>query len=151
MSSGKAHDFSIGIALVPISLAAFIWLPTYVHTPFAPLIAIGSYCVGGCWLSPDIDLKQSLPSQRLGFLSPLWQPYRKLSGHRGFSHAPIIGTLSRLLYIALPAIFLAAVTSYNPTNFLLQNRGFLEALFLGLEASCWVHLIMDYTPFLNRN
>jgi uncharacterized metal-binding protein len=63
MSSGKAHDFSIGIVFLPFSLAVFIWLPTYVHAPLAPLIAIGSYCLGGCWLSPDIDLKQSLPSK----------------------------------------------------------------------------------------
>jgi uncharacterized metal-binding protein len=151
MSSGKAHDFSIGILFLPVSISAFVLLPTYVHASFAPLIAITGYCVGGCWLSPDIDLKQSLPSKRLGFLSPLWKPYRKLSGHRGFSHMPIIGTLSRLAYILIPIIPWIAITNYNPLIFLVQNREIFMSLFLGLEASCWVHLIMDYMPFLNRN
>jgi uncharacterized metal-binding protein len=151
MSSGKAHDLSIAIVLPPVTIAAFIYLPTLVQTYYAPLIAIGGYLAGGIWLSPDIDLKQSRPSKRLGILSPLWKPYRKASGHRGFSHAPIIGTLSRLIYLALPAIFWALATSYNPTNFLWYHRELLAALFVGLEISTWVHLCMDYIPGLNRN
>ncbi|WP_373541140.1 DUF2227 family putative metal-binding protein [Chamaesiphon sp.] len=151
MSSGKAHDLSIAIMLPPVVITAFIYLPTFIHTAAAPIIAISGYLIGGVWMSPDIDLKQSRPSQRLSILSPLWKPYRKASGHRGFSHVPVVGTLSRMIYIAIPAIFWALIVSYNPTNFLWQNRENLAAIFLGLEASCFVHLIMDYVPGLNRN
>ncbi|WP_373544675.1 DUF2227 family putative metal-binding protein [Chamaesiphon sp.] len=151
MSSGKAHDLAILVILPPAVIVTVIYLPTIIHAPLAPIIAIGSYLAGGIWLSPDIDLKQSRPSQRLSILSPLWKPYRKASGHRGFSHLPIVGTLSRMIYIAIPALFWMLITSYNPTNLLWHNRETLGAVFLGLEASCFVHLIMDYTPGLNRN
>jgi uncharacterized metal-binding protein len=151
MSSGKAHDLSIAIVLPPVSLITFLYLPTVVTSPIAPFWLLAGYLAGGIWLSPDIDLKQSRPSQRLGILSVLWKPYRKASGHRGFSHLPIVGTLSRVIYIAFPAIVWMLITNYNPTQFLWHHRELLASLFLGLEISTWVHLCMDYIPGLNRS
>jgi uncharacterized metal-binding protein len=150
MSSGKSHDRAIVITLAPTTVAAFYYLPIYFHAPTTPFIAISAYIMGGYWFSPDIDLRQSLPSKRLGILSILWKPYRKLSGHRGFSHAPIIGTLSRMFYIAIPAIAWGMITKYS-FHQLWNHREVLAALFIGLETSAWVHLIMDYTPGLNKN
>jgi uncharacterized metal-binding protein len=151
MSSGKAHDRSILVSLLPVSIASFHYLPNLLHFQMAPFLSIAGFAIGGIWLSPDIDLKQSYPSQRLGILSFLWTPYRQLSGHRGFSHIPIIGTLSRMAYAAIPIIPWIYINKSNSLQILWQYKEIIASLFVGLEASCLVHLIMDYTPGLNKN
>ena len=95
MSSGKVHDRIGFLAGCAIATPAVRMLG-----PDAPALLTG-YAVGIIWLSPDIDLRQSLPSKRWSLLSYLWAPYRALSGHRGFSHWPVIGTASRVLYVAM--------------------------------------------------
>ena len=52
-------------------------------------------CLTGLVLTPDLDLPRGRGLWRL-----YWLPYEKLSNHRGLSHAPILGTLIRLLYFA---------------------------------------------------
>lgn len=150
MASGRVHDISIALLFSPVLIGAFFYLPSVLHNGLAPVIFSASYLTGGIWLSPDIDLRQSLPSQRLSILSPLWKPYRLASGHRGFSHLPIVGTLSRIFYTIIPFIIWMIVIKYNPTSFIVQNEEALIALFMGLEISCLVHLIMDYMPGLNK-
>jgi uncharacterized metal-binding protein len=145
LASGKSHDASI-LWFSPLALAGVFYV-----CPL-PWFWVGAvaYAIGGWLLSPDIDLKQSYPSKRWLIFSILWQPYRELSGHRGFSHVPFVGTLSRVLYmgaIALPFLFFAKVD--------LELLGklsipYIQPVFLGLELATWVHLIMDYTPGLNK-
>lgn len=151
MSSGKAHDRSIVFMLAPVSIAAFIYMPQFIHLQIAPAIAIAGYISGGVWFSPDLDLKQSYPSQRMGIFSCLWKPYRKLSGHRGFSHIPIVGTLSRMAYLTIPAFIFAYINQYDPSKILWDNTEILKSLFIGLEISCLIHLAMDYVPGLNKH
>ena len=55
--------------------------------------AIG--CLTGLVLTPDLDLPRGRGLWRL-----YWLPYEKISRHRGLSHAPVIGTLIRLAYVA---------------------------------------------------
>ena len=77
-------------------------------------------CVLGILLTPDLDQKTLSSSENslvrytlgLGFLwVMLWYPYASLIPHRSpLSHAPLIGTFGRLLYLAMilaiPAYFL---------------------------------------------
>jgi uncharacterized metal-binding protein len=147
VASGKRHDLSIAVMLLPLTAIEVIILKDWRSISIVTI----SFLIGGTWLSPDIDLKQSRPSQRLSFLSGLWYPYRKLSGHRGFSHIPILGTLSRIFYILLPLIIYNYYFSHlNIIKLAQANSKSIELIFIGLEISAIVHLIMDYTPFLNK-
>jgi uncharacterized metal-binding protein len=145
LASGKSHDASI-LWFSPLALAALFQvcpLPLFWVATFA-------YAVGGWLLSPDIDLKQSYPSQRWLLFSVMWQLYRKLSGHRGFSHMPIIGTLSRVLYLGAIALPFLLFLKVDLETVYLVSLPYLKPVFLGLELATWVHLVMDYTPGLNR-
>lgn len=141
MSSGKAHDkvcTFVGCGMAALTVAAY-------GADCIPFIA--GYAAGTIWLSPDIDLAHSLPSKRLGFLSVLWWPYRKASRHRGFSHLPIIGTLSRVVYAAIlgaiGAIALLAL-GFPPIDITSNTIWFIILASLGMELSAWIHLFLDY-------
>jgi uncharacterized metal-binding protein len=150
MASGKTHDRSI-FWLLPVAVAVGVAV-----FPNREVWAIGGYAIGGWLLSPDIDLKQTRPSKRWGFLSPFWQPYRAISGHRGFSHIPIIGTASRLLYLSMPLAIVLMASQVNPMEmfFVLAKREELRqgaiAFFVGCEMSALIHLVFDYSPGLRR-
>ncbi|MCS7216091.1 MAG: DUF2227 family putative metal-binding protein [Candidatus Bipolaricaulota bacterium] len=66
-------------------------------------LALG-YLAGSLLLSPDLDLYHSRPARRWRLLRLLWWPYARLFRHRGLSHHPLLGPLSRLLYLALWAL-----------------------------------------------
>ncbi|MBC7318518.1 DUF2227 family putative metal-binding protein [Candidatus Bipolaricaulota bacterium] len=58
-----------------------------------------AYLAGSLFLSPDLDLPQSRPARRWGFLRFLWWPYSRVFRHRGLSHHPLLGPLFRFLYL----------------------------------------------------
>ncbi len=97
MASGNTHDF-LNLATLPIFLYG---------VPHEYFLYFGSaYVITTILLSPDIDLHHSKPSKRWKILKWFWHPYRMFFKHRGMSHFPIIGTLSRLLYALVLVIFL---------------------------------------------
>ncbi|GBE17996.1 hypothetical protein BMS3Abin16_00584 [archaeon BMS3Abin16] len=51
--------------------------------------------------SPDLD-SRSASYRRWGALRFFWLPYIFVFRHRGLSHNPILGPLSRLIYVGLP-------------------------------------------------
>lgn len=75
------------------------------------LVAGAACWLSGWMLSPDLDLN-SAPSNRWGPLEFVWWPYRTLADHRGFSHWPVIGVATRLLYLYGMLVLLAAVASW---------------------------------------
>ena len=93
---GANHDRSSALLTPIISIALTPYLPV-------PLIyaAVIGFVLGFSHLSPDVDLPQSLPSRRWGFLHPMWRWYRMNHKHRGRSHFPLWGTFERLLYLSL--------------------------------------------------
>jgi uncharacterized metal-binding protein len=97
MASGNTHDF-LNLATLPIFLYG---------VPHEYFLYFGSaYMISTILLSPDIDLHHSKPSKRWKMLKWLWHPYRIVFKHRGLSHFPIVGTLSRLLYVFALVVFL---------------------------------------------
>lgn len=71
---------------------------------------IAGYLFSTFYLSPDLDLPQSNPSQRWGVLKILWVPYQMLFSHRSFfSHFPVISSILRLVYIFLPIFILTFI------------------------------------------
>jgi uncharacterized metal-binding protein len=61
----------------------------------------GSYVGASLFLSPDLDLARSDASQRWRAARFLWLPYAALFRHRGISHSPLLGPLTRLLYLVV--------------------------------------------------
>lgn len=61
----------------------------------------GAYVMASLFLSPDLDLARSDASRRWRRARFLWRPYAALFRHRGISHSPIFGPLTRVLYLAV--------------------------------------------------
>lgn len=96
MPKGKTH-FACELALFPLVLGG-----GYALGLRAELLPLGlGYLLGSLFLSPDLDLLHSRPAKRWGPLRLLWWPYSRFSRHRGLSHHPFLGPLTRFLYLAL--------------------------------------------------
>jgi uncharacterized metal-binding protein len=93
-ASGRNHDRAILFAS-PLVLVVGCW-------QFGELgiIAGASHLLGGLYLSPDLDLI-SRPYKRWGVLRFIWLPDQRLIPYRSpLSHAPVLGLLLRLAYLA---------------------------------------------------
>lgn len=131
--NGKNHDkwtlnTTISLLVLSVGTNTFGWC--------AVAVMFGN-TFGGLWLSPDLDLKRSRPSQRWWILSWYWDVYRAICGKHqsGISHTPFIGSTGRLLYLFWP--FLAFGWINQIPSHLVQ--GFVVGVFI----SEIVHLICD--------
>ena len=149
MASGRAHDRATLIAGAPIGMAAAV-----LWGADAGFIAAAGCLIGGLWLSPDLDT-HSNALRRWGPLRGLWWPYRHLIPHRSlWSHGPLIGTALRLLWLLSWWVVVSLLIGW-PTNaglptlvsWLNQQPQQAIALGIGLEASAWLHLILDGDPW----
>ena len=153
MASGQEHDKSTKRWGFPFALVLGLFLDIQ-----SGLIGGIAFVFGGLWFSPDLDTK-SIALRRWGILQGLWWPYRKMIPHRSiFSHGPLIGTAIRVTYflscLALMLLLFKALGLSIPLEKtdllkekLKQNPQILFALFIGLEASVWLHLVKDNDPF----
>ena len=149
MASGQAHDRATLIVGAPIGMAAAV-----LWGADAGFIAAAACLIGGLWLSPDLDTPSNA-LRRWGPLRGLWWPYRRLIPHRSlWSHGPLIGTALRLLWLLSWWVVLSLLIGW-PTNaglptlvsWLKQQPQQAIALAIGLEASAWLHLILDGDPW----
>lgn len=135
MPNGKTHD-AITIYSSPI-----VGIGTYLITNSIPLSLIvgGSHIISGLWLSPDLDLAGTYPHKRwksIG-LDWIWLPYEKLIPHRGISHTPLIGTISRI-WILIPLFYFVWL--------LTDWQSFIKifiVVFTGLESGAFFHYVPD--------
>ncbi len=137
MASGKHHDRSIyfatpiiGIISIPFSLELGV-------------IATSAHFLGGLYLSPDLDLV-SKPYKRWGWLRWIWIPYQRFIPHRSpLSHAPVIGSLIRLAYLALwLSCFWVIFPGLQQVHWAITWEKAI-AFFLGVELSALNHLMLD--------
>jgi uncharacterized metal-binding protein len=139
MASGKNHDRSIYFA-TPI-----IGIITGSYSLELGLIAASSHLLGGLYLSPDLDLK-SIPWKRWGLLKFIWLPYQKSIPHRHWlSHAPVIGSAVRLLYLGV-LLSPVAIAFYRELQPLQLGKEFwhsVAAALGGIELSALNHLLLD--------
>lgn len=137
MASGKNHDRGI-LLFTPV------WGVVGFHY-FGWGVAIAltaSHFVGGWWLSPDLDIK-SRPFLRWGVLKGIWIPYQRMIPHRNWkSHAPIVGTVIRVVYLML---WLAPVWLIEGIYQVLAKIPLEIAIacLIGLELSAINHLFLD--------
>jgi uncharacterized metal-binding protein len=95
MASGKNHDRSILFATPIIGIIGVS------HSLELGIVAASAHLLGGLYLSPDLDLI-SKPYKRWGLLRWIWIPDQRFIPNRSpLSHAPLIGSLNRLAYLAL--------------------------------------------------
>lgn len=107
MASGRTHAAVAWTLSIPLGVAgAYAYLTGY------PALGIGIGCgtLAGILVTPDADLEGTTwEEQRIYRLSTLlgllwqwaWFLYARAIPHRGISHTPILGTLTRLIYIVI--------------------------------------------------
>lgn len=166
MASGWSHAKVNALATAGLLGIAHHW-----QWPKAELIALGLGClVSTVFLSPDIDIKQSISSRSWGILRVLWVPYHRVFRHRKLSHWPLVGTLSRLIYLWVMLEMLAyavlAIHAYSQSldpvqaiqasteevyghkqeilYFVEHNRQLLLAFFYGLAITDLFHTLVDH-------
>jgi uncharacterized metal-binding protein len=100
--SGKTHDKITWLTALPIA-----WVGWVVSLQLsAAAVLAGSFLFAGLMFSGDLDTK-SVQYKRWGWFRWIWIPYQKLVPHRSpFSHGPVLGVLTRLLYLTGWAAFL---------------------------------------------
>ena len=149
MALGRDHDRATALATVPVALVIALTLGPW------PGVGAGLGClIGGYWLSPDLDT-HCRALKRWGPLRLIWAPYRWLIPHRSlWSHGPLLGTTTRLLLLGgWLALATAALPTVSPIDLWStleawgrSNPTLLIAGLLGIEVSCWLHLILDGDP-----
>jgi uncharacterized metal-binding protein len=138
VANGKNHDRSILFAS-PLVLVVGCY-------QFGELgiIAAAAHFIGGWYLSPDLDTRVSLPYKRWGVLQLIWHPYQKLIPHRNWkSHAPVLGSAIRLLYLTA---WLSPLWLVFPDLQRMQwaiDWGKALAFLIGVELSALNHLLLD--------
>jgi uncharacterized metal-binding protein len=83
---------------LPLALAALKY--TVLSTPTDTICFIGAFIYGTFFLHPDLDLARNVRLLSLkGLLTFPFRPYSYLFRHRGISHMPVVGTLTRILWL----------------------------------------------------
>ncbi len=117
MPSGKTHTRIDLICLaIILGAGAYFWGHLVRFFGRAEMVEYGiifvvAYLFGTFLLSPDLDLKTSDPVKNWGILRWLWRPYARFFKHRGLSHVPIVGTMTRVIYILAVVGVLAAAAN----------------------------------------
>lgn len=105
-----------------------------------------AYAVSMLFLSPDLDLARSRASKRWGIARPLWLPYALLFRHRGVSHHPIFGPLTRVMYlggICVVAVLILATAIGRPARIPIPSIEIVLAAVAGLYAPNVAHIAAD--------
>lgn len=107
MPSGKTHiRIDLFMLVIVMGVVVYFWgtLAKYLGRDEVFeywVVFVVAYLFGTFLLSPDMDLHTSDPMKNWGVLRLLWRPYSAVFKHRGLSHMPIVGTLTRVVYILL--------------------------------------------------
>ena len=139
MASGKNHDRAIYFATPVVGICIGYYL-----SPMLGLIAASSHLLGGLYLSPDLDLK-SLPWKRWGVLRCLWLPYQRIPHRHWLSHAPVVGSIGRLLYLGvlLSPVAIVFIKALPPLQMGQEFWYTVAAVLVGVEVSALNHLLLD--------
>jgi uncharacterized metal-binding protein len=126
------------------------------------LIVAGGFLFSGLMFGPDLDI-YSQQYKRWGKLRWIWLPYRRMFRHRSFfSHGLILGTIIRVVYlavfIAIIAVFVIAIAQlvwgfyWNWQQFMQEKLTLLGTVYLresvsllcGLELGALSHSLSDW-------
>ena len=138
--------------MLPFFLVGGMAFREYVH-PFSVelfwLFTFG-YVFSMTFLSPDMDLSQSVSYRNWGVFRLFWWPYAKIFSHRGISHSFFFGTLTRVLYLGVVfSPFGVFLCHFYPKVCEALGKWFVEsperilALYLGLFVPNALHVLLD--------
>ena len=152
MASGKAH-VTATVLLTPLT-AAVAWQLT--DGDLATTLLASAGCFSGIVISPDLDLGGRTISEvivikwmgALGWLWVLlWAPYARVYKHRGISHVPLLGTATRVLYLALCYVIIHCVLQqFHAIDLLSWPQAYWQHLAIGvagLSVSDIGHWVLD--------
>lgn len=107
MPSGRTHD-RITLWILPLVVGPTAW---FTRSALLTVIIAVAYLIGGFMLGPDLDIR-SVQYNRWGPIRWIWLPYQIALPHRStFSHGPLIGTILRVIYLAVwIALFTVVIT-----------------------------------------
>lgn len=106
MASGRTHAAVAYVLQAPITVAGIVASTIYADAQFGLGLVIGGLV--GVAITPDIDhhvtTHEEFRFYQLGRVPGvlwqwLWSGYEMMVPHRGVSHWPVIGTLTRALYL----------------------------------------------------
>ncbi len=159
MATGRTHEkINIFILFLLLPLL-FNWFKDWLLTALCGLF----YLIGTFYLSPDLDMENTLPFRRWGKLRFIWYIYSKIIPHRSsLSHSFLIGTIFRLIWLSGSIFFLGFVVALvlellytgdfiqayvlsclEIKSFCFVNQKFLIPVFVGLLLSPLLHEIVD--------
>lgn len=140
MPNYQTHDKAAIVSVVPLTIAASVYLEPKYAVTFGVTFLISNY-----YLSPDLDT-HSIMNRRWGIFFLFWKPYQTIIHHRSWlSHSGPLSALIKLLYIIIPLVLLLRLW-YNTQEMVVwsqHNVSWLLALYLGVAASDTIHLLMD--------
>lgn len=103
MANYKAHSTFNLLLLLPLAT----WGMLYYFKPDKQLGAafLATFAYSTLFMSPDVDLAhQNKLFSLKGLLTLPFRLYSRIFAHRGISHVPVIGTLTRLVYLGAIAL-----------------------------------------------
>ena len=148
MSQYKEHSkFNIFVAL-PILLAATFY---FMHPHRDLLLTFaGTFIYSTLFMSPDMDLAYQIRLFSLrGLFSLPFRSYAQFFSHRGLSHNIILGSATRILWLAgwglliFFAVYKALPTKSTVLKFYKHNESFILYGLAGICLADWCHLLLD--------
>jgi len=159
MPSGKIHDqiWRVGLDYMLVATLSVIF-PLIIFTGEVELIAIFSGYLLGSFIEPDLDQYAITTSEArlykwfkdvgafiVGYFT--WYAYR--FKHRGISHFPVIGTLTRWIWMFFP-FMIYWILSGNYDGFLILKNKWLIYMFIGNSISDLLHIGADRDWFVMK-
>lgn len=139
MAEGLTHltvNLCCGAAM---SLAAI----TYMEQDFAKGIVIGS--IISCAITPDLDLRRSLPRNILKgipLMEQAWRPYSRVFKHRSFwTHSFVISSLIRMVYLTIVLLPILLVLCWFKIDYI--NITIALGIMLSWIINDLTHLLLD--------
>lgn len=139
MSSGATHD-KVTFLLTPI-IATVAW---FFIGYYALLLAL-MFLFSGLMFNGDLDIKSQVYNRWL-FLKWFWIPYQSF-GHRSkWTHGPVLGTITRLLWVGIPTTLILYFTGNIQLIIPFIDKYYYECCisFIGLELGNISHTFMDW-------
>jgi len=153
MSDGKTH-FNWWFKFLPFSLVVSFVL-MFFSFPFGMFTGVG-YLLHLA-VEPDSDqisltIMDGRMMRKFGIFGVLWvmywMPYAFVFPHRSFlSHAPVVSTIIRLVYLSIPVVVLSWYTGYfNKTNIVYIFPAIMGTV-VGLSFADTIHFVLDTKLF----
>lgn len=148
MASYKTHSiFNLLIAL-PLCFAALIFI-FHIDTRYTLTFSL-SFLITTLFFGPDLDLAHQIKLKSVrGILSSPFRLYSKLFKHRGLSHVPVLGTLTRIFFILVLSLILYILCTFNfsciksISSLYVTHKAFFLFGFLGAATSDIFHIALD--------